>query len=109
MGCLYYGSSGYAIHIEDRSLAHLKVAILTLLRAEKSIAFSYSKCVSDGSGRDTLWITPRTDIRFHFDGNRPPRLNEAWIKAIIDTSTAPTGLRLVAEAEAMQVSIPQPA
>ncbi len=54
MGCLFYGSTGYAIEIDDRSLAHLKVAILTLLRAQKSIAFTYTKCLSQGSGRDTL-------------------------------------------------------
>ncbi|WP_286345613.1 hypothetical protein [Frondihabitans sucicola] len=58
MGLLFYGSTAYAIEIEDRSLAHLKVAILTLLRAQKSIAFSYARSVQEGSGRDTLWITP---------------------------------------------------
>lgn len=104
MGCLFYGSTGYAIEIDDRSLAHLKVAILTLLRAQKSIAFTYTKCLGEGSGRDTLWITPTTEIRFHFDGSRPPRLNTPWIKAILDTATAPTGLRLVDEEEASMVA-----
>lgn len=97
MGYLIYGSNAYAVELEDRALAHLKIAILTLLRSGKSVAFSYQRSVDAGSGRETLWINPTSELRFKFNGNRPPRINETWVHAIIATSLTPTGLRLLPE------------
>jgi hypothetical protein len=99
MGYLYYGDDSFPIEIEDRELAHLKVALLTLLRANRSVAFTCSRSASEGSGRDTLWINPTTDIRFHFQGSRPPRINELWVRAIMATAETPMGMRLVSERE----------
>lgn len=104
MGYLYYGDDSYPIEIEERALAHLKVALLTLLRANKSVAFTFSRPVSEGSGRDTLWISPTTNIRFHFHGNRPPRINEAWVRAMIETANTPSGLRLLTEQEVAETA-----
>ena len=109
MGLLHYGHDSYPIEIEDRELSHLKVALLSLLRANKSVAFTYCRPVSDGSGRDTLWISPATDIRFHFHGNRPARINELWVRAIIATADTPTGLRLVAEDQVTRLDALVPA
>ncbi|MCS5732480.1 DUF7882 family protein [Herbiconiux daphne] len=97
MGFLYYGNDSYQIEVDDRPLAHLKIALLTLLRAGRSIAFSFERPVEMGSGRETLWICPSTDMRFRFHGSRPPRINQQWVRAIIATAEAPTGLRLVPE------------
>jgi hypothetical protein len=97
MGFLYYGNDSYAIEIDDRRLAHLKIALLTLLRAGKSIAFSFERPIELGSGRETLWISPSTNLRFRFNGSRPPTVNETWVRAMIATAGAPTGLRLVDE------------
>jgi len=97
MGYLYYGTTSYRVEIEDRSLAHLKIAILTLLRAGQSIAFSFVRPPEAGSGRETLWICPTTDIRFRFNGSRAPVVNEPWVRRIIDTAKSPAGLRLVSE------------
>ncbi|MCS5723033.1 ATP-dependent DNA ligase [Herbiconiux sp. CPCC 203407] len=99
MGFLYYGNDSYAIEVDDRPLAHLKIALLSLLRAGKSIAFSFERAPDLGSGRETLWICPSTDIRFRFNGSRPPRINELWVRSIIATAETPTGLRLVDEAD----------
>jgi hypothetical protein len=97
MGFLYYGNNSYAINIDDRPLAHLKIAILSMLRAGKSIAFSFDRATDAGSGRETLWISPSTEIRFLFHGSRPPRINEQWVRSIIASSDAATGMRLVTE------------
>ena len=97
MGFLFYGNSAYAVEIDDRPLAHLKIAVLTLLRANRSIAFSFERPADKGSGRETLWINPSIEIRFRFNGSRPPRINEAWVRAIIASAEAPTGMRMVAE------------
>ncbi len=97
MGTLFYGNSSYAIEIEDRPLAHLKIALLSLLRSGRSIAFSLERGADLGSGRETLWISPVTEIRFRFNGSRPPKINEDWLRSILATAETPTGLRLVPE------------
>jgi len=97
MGYLYYGNNGYAVELDDRPLSHLKIALLTMLRAGQSVAFTFTRSASAGSGRETLWITPSTDIRFRFAGSRPPIINAQWVRDIIATASAPTGLRLVRE------------
>ncbi|MFB2596670.1 ATP-dependent DNA ligase [Herbiconiux sp. P17] len=99
MGFLYYGNDSYQIEVDDRPLAHLKIALLTLLRAGKSIAFSFERSVEMGSGRETLWISPSTDIRFRFNGNRPPHIDERWVRSILSTADTPTGLRLMPDPE----------
>ena len=97
MGYLYYGNNSYAIEIDDRPLAHLKIVILTLLRAGRSVAFTFDRPLCDGSGRETLWISPSCEIRFRFNGNRAPSVNETWLRSIFATADTPTGLRLVTE------------
>ncbi|MDH6182595.1 hypothetical protein M2152_002777 [Microbacteriaceae bacterium SG_E_30_P1] len=99
MGYLYYGTTAYAVQIDDRPLAHLKVAILSLMRAGESTAFSFVRPADIGSGRETLWISPTTDLRFLFHGSRPPRINQPWVKQIIESAHQPTGLMLMPEPE----------
>jgi hypothetical protein len=97
VGFIYYGSSEYEVEIDDRELAHLKVAILTALRAGHRIAFSFVNPPSHGGGRETLWISPSSDLRFKFLGGRAPRINEEWVRLILDTVNSPTGMHLVDE------------
>lgn len=97
MGYLYYGNNSYAVEIDDRPLAHLKIALLSSLRAGKSVAFCFDRASAQGSGRETLWISPSTEIRFRFNGSRSPLINEQWVRHILATAETATGLRLVAE------------
>lgn len=97
MGFMYYGNQSHEIELEDRPLTHLKIALLTLLRAGHSVAFSMERPVSTGSGRETLWITPHTDLRFRFNGGRPVRVNEDWVKLLIASAGSPAGMRLCRE------------
>lgn len=96
MGYLHYGSTAHGIEIEDRSLAHLRVAILSLLRAGHTVAFTYQRAHELG-GRESVWITPTTDLRFRFLGSRTPKLNEAWVRALIESNHSAAGLHLVRE------------
>jgi hypothetical protein len=97
MGYLYYGNNSYTVKIDDRPLAHLKIAVLSLLRSGKSIAFSFEWSTGEGTVRETLWISPSTEIRFRFDDSSPVEINEGWVRSIIASEGAPTGLRLVKE------------
>ena len=110
MGYFYYGNNSHAIEIDDRPLAHLKIAILTLLRAGRSVAFTFDRSPRDGSGRETLWISPSSEIRFRFNGSRVPSINETWLRSIFATADTPTGLRLIREPlEAVLITKPSQA
>lgn len=97
MGFLYYGNNSYSLEMDDRPLAHLKIAVLSLLRAGKGVAFSFDRPVSRGSGRETLWMSPSIELRFRFTGSRSPQINESWVRLIMGTADSHTGLRLVTE------------
>ena len=96
MGTFIYGTNGYEIEIDDRTLAHLKVAMFSKLRRNESFSFSWQVDVEEGSGRHSIWISPASVIHFHFFGSRPPALNRAWIKALIGAAND-GDLRLTAE------------
>ena len=97
MGYLYYGTNNHPVELDDRPLSHLKIALLTLLRAGKSVSFSFTRPTRAGSGRETLWISPSTEIRFLFAGTRPPTVNELWVWQIMETADSPTGMRMLPE------------
>lgn len=85
-------------HLVGRSPSHRDesvASVIHLLRADQSMAFSFARSVGEGSGRETLRICPTSDLRFRFDGNRPPPINEGWVCAVLATAKAPTGLRMV--------------
>jgi len=65
--------------------------------AEDLAAGSFIRPARMGSGRETLWVSPSTDIRFRLNGSRPPRINETWVHAIIATAGSPTGLQITVE------------
>lgn len=90
MGKFIYGATAVSVDLEDRSLAHLRVAIMTKLRRNESFMFDID--VGGGNGRRTFWIHPAVPIQFHFFGGRPPRLNRAWVEDMIRLASSTTGL-----------------
>lgn len=108
MGYFFYGKDGYLVELDDRALAHLKVAILSLLRAGRSFELSMRRSIDVGSGRESFWINPTTEIRFHFSSSRAPRLSEAWLRAILATARTPEGLRIVEEPTDRSPTQPDP-
>jgi hypothetical protein len=102
MGFLHIGSSGWAIQVDDRALAHLKVVILSELRRGKGVSFTFCHSVGEGSGRETFWINPGTDLRFQFFGGRAPHLNRAWLNQMAEACNSGTGLYLMEEPAEVQ-------
>lgn len=99
MGFLTYaGSSEY--EFEDRTLAHLKVAVGMKLRRQESFFLSWSNSVERGSGRLSLWISPSIPLAFRFAGSRAPDLNPVWIEVLNELSHTPRGLIMIPENEA---------
>jgi len=95
VGKLIYGDR--EIEIEDRTLAHLKIVMLTKLRRSESFAFNYAHDVNSGSGRCTLWVHPSISLEFAFYGNRSPELNREWVEALLMSANSPDGLRVLPE------------
>jgi hypothetical protein len=97
MGTLYYGDSGTPIGIEDRALAHLKVAITTKLRRNESFTFSWRHADDQARGRSTLWMHPSIPLRFVFDEPERPELSRDWIERLMRSANSSGGIELVPE------------
>jgi hypothetical protein len=96
VGKFIYGPNGYEIEIDDRTLAHVKVAMFSKLRRNESFSFSWQVEAESGSGRHSIWLSPASVVHFHFYGNRPPALNRAWIRQMIGAAND-GDLRLMTE------------
>jgi hypothetical protein len=97
MGRLIYGPTGTRVDIEDRTLAHLKVVILTKLRRGEGFAFSWERGADGGGGRDTMWLNPAIGLEFQFDGGREASLNKAWLEDLMASANSGGGLHVLPE------------
>ena len=97
MGTLFYGDSGTPIGIEDRALAHLKVAIITKLRRGESFTVSWKHPDEQPQGRSTLWLHPNNPLRFVFDEPEAPELSRAWIERLMRSANSTGGIQLIPE------------
>lgn len=97
MGRLIYNSSPRELEIDDRTLAHLRIAILNKLRRSESFSLTWEHGVANGSGRTTLWLHESIPLQFVFSGNRPPKLNRLWIEQLLLTANSASGLQYVPE------------
>ncbi|PII81367.1 hypothetical protein BMH32_02510 [Leucobacter sp. OLJS4] len=99
MGFLIYGGT-QEFEFEDRTLAHLKVAITTKLRRQESFLMSWVNPVERGGGRLSVWLAPNIPLVFRFSGGRPPQLNRHWVEILIDHSHTARGLIVMPEDDA---------
>ncbi|WP_173922736.1 ATP-dependent DNA ligase [Agromyces sp. Marseille-P2726] len=97
MGKLIYNSSSRELEIDDRTLAHLRVAILNKLRRSESFSLTWEHGVEQGSGRTTIWLHESIPLQFVFSGNRPPTLNRLWIEQMLLAANSTSGLQFVPE------------
>jgi hypothetical protein len=97
VGTLYYGDSGTPIGIEDRALAHLKIAITTKLRRGESFTLSWQHPEDQARGRSTLWLHPSIPLRFVFGEPEAPDLSRNWIEDLMRSANSTGGIQLVAE------------
>jgi len=94
MGKFIYGATLISVELDDRVLAHLRAAMFTKLR--RGEAFMLDIEIGGGHGRRSFWIHPSVPIQFHFVG-RPPRLNRAWIDAMVRLASGAGGLEIPPE------------
>ncbi len=108
MGRFIYDSAGASVDIEDRTLAHLRIVIMTKLRRSESFMFEAE--IGDGSGRRCFWISPSVPIQLHFFGSRQPRINRLWIEQLMQAASGPNGLTILPEPaeEALTTAVESP-
>lgn len=97
MGRLFYGDSGTPIDIDDRTLAHLKVAVITKLRRNESFTLSWQHGTDSPNGRSTLWLHPSIPLHFVFDEDTAPALNRVWIEDLMRSANSTGGIQLLPE------------
>lgn len=96
MGRLSYGGV-VKTSIEDRALAHLQIVISNKLRRGEAFLFTWREDQATGGGRMSVWMHAGATLTFRFDGSRTPRINRAWMEALMRAANSPTGLHLVPE------------
>jgi hypothetical protein len=100
MGMLIYGARVSELEIEDRTLAHLQFVVATKLRRNEQFMLTWNHGVERGSGRSAIWISPYIPVHFKFNGGRAPKLNRAWLEAMLDGANSPAGLHPTPEPSA---------
>ncbi|WP_426624679.1 hypothetical protein ACPPVW_00840 [Leifsonia sp. McL0607] len=96
MGKLIYGNSR-EYEFDDRTLSHVKIALVTKLRRHESFLLNWEIPVEQGGGRMSLWISREIPLSFVFSGSRPPTLNERWMEALLHTSQRTGGMVIMTE------------
>ncbi|WP_430647975.1 hypothetical protein [Agromyces sp. GXS1127] len=110
MGTLYYGDAGTPIDIDDRALAHLKIAITTKLRRNESFMLSWRHVDTPTPGRSSLWLHPAIPLRFVFEAPIAPQLDREWIEDLMRGANSGGGIVLDLErAAGAPPSGPEPA
>lgn len=108
MGYLVYGAATQ-YPFDDRTLAHLKIAVTSKLRLQESFLLSWSVPVEQGSGRISLWLSPAIPIQFLYSASAPPALNRRWLEALAQSSHGMRGMVVMSEEEAEAIAAGDPA
>ena len=108
VGTLFYGDSGTPVDIDDRALAHLKVAITTKLRRGESFMFSWRHDSGEPRGRSSLWLHPAIPLRFVFEEVEAPELSREWIEELMRSANATGGIVMDLREYGVQRTGPKP-
>jgi hypothetical protein len=99
MAQLIYGSES-SYEFDERTLAHLKVAIALKLRMRESFLLNWAVPSDLGSGRRSLWLSPDVPLTFRFRESDPPQLNRVWLDALSRSAQGVRGMTVMGEEEA---------
>lgn len=89
---------------DDRTLAHLKVAITSKLRMQECFLLSWPLTAEDGGGRVSIWIGPAIPLEFLYAEPTPPSLNRAWLEALARSSHGLRGMVAMSETDAEAIA-----
>ncbi|WP_022883027.1 DUF7882 family protein [Gryllotalpicola ginsengisoli] len=96
MGTLVYGF-GRELRLDDRLLAHLRVAITSKLQAQESFMLDLDGVLDEDTARRCVWLHPAIPIEFVFDDSSRQTLNRHWIEALMRSSQSIRGMLAITE------------
>jgi hypothetical protein len=94
LGDLYYGSQRTRVHLDDRVLHHLRVAITTKLRRGEPFLVSWRDAERVGGGRTSIWIAPHIDLIYKFDGVRDAETDPRLVESMLAAASTTQGIEL---------------
>ncbi|MFP3465839.1 hypothetical protein [Leifsonia sp. SIMBA_070] len=103
MARLIYGHAAQEYEFDERTLSHVKIAVVTKLRRHESFLLNWQIPVDLGGGRVSLWISREVPMAFVFSRPAPPRLNERWLEVLLQSSQRTGGMVVVSEEEAEDI------
>ena len=106
MGRLVYGAQAQEYELDDRTLAHVKIALVIKLRRHEGFLLNWSVPAESGSGRISLWISCEIPLSFIFRETSPPVLNSKWMDALLETSIRTGGMDILPEPQNGNVARP---
>lgn len=95
MGYLVYSDARVSIQIDDRALAHVRIAIGAKLRRDEPFFLSWADAPS--VGRSSIWIAQGIPLVFSIEHARVGAINPEWVRALEASASTPAGLRLLPE------------
>ncbi len=69
MGKFVYDPIGNSVMIDGRTLAHLRIVMMSQLRRSESFMFDME--LEEGNGRISFWMDPSVPFQLHFFSSRP--------------------------------------
>lgn len=117
MGQLIYGAWRRRIDVDDRTLAHLRIALRTRMKRGASFQLTWAPGGTANHREFSILIHPGTPLEFRFDDHQEEAVNRFWLRAllrptlsqdmIVTAEPAPiTGVRHAATAAAPSTSGP---
>ena len=100
MGTLFYGNCA-GIHVHDRTLEHLRLAMAVRLRRDESFMVSLPVEELGAGSRRNLWVSSAVPLQFVSSGSRTPSLNRLWIQAMGESEASTGTLTVMPESEAV--------
>lgn len=91
MGSFTYGDDSTTYDLDDDTLGHLEVAVMTKLRRSEAFVLNLGPGTHDGSGTESLWMHPSIPVRFDIAA-RPHPLDMDRVSAMMASADTVRGL-----------------
>jgi hypothetical protein len=96
MGILTYSRDAVAVYLDDRTLAHLHIAMAAKLREGSAFVITGLASIARNA-RDAVVIEPRSPLQLTYTERADLSLNPRWLDAIRAASAKSLGIVLVSE------------
>jgi hypothetical protein len=101
MGTLIYGSAGFSVDFDDRTLVHLQLVIGPKLRRQESFFLSWGGAADSPHARTSLWMDRSVPLVFLCTADERFDINRAWLEVLSASANSAQGLQLVTEPAAL--------